>query len=213
MCAIPDQFLGGIANCGHPGSAGILLAFRWLIQRKVAELNLAREYDYMILSRADELYLCDHSALIPLDRPEDIYLPVGEYWNGYSDRHLFGTTQTFLRAINITTELVCRPEYWFGVFSDESVWFNLETTQRVMWWRMGLQVAEFNRSMLTVKKSDDPFRWSPGWQDNEAAPFGLNLKYPRELHNERYGAAKFCNTTLTEQLTRLATLNYETHGP
>ncbi|CAF1289270.1 unnamed protein product [Adineta steineri] len=37
-CKIPGQFMGGVANCSHSGSAGILFAFRWLVQQKFSNL-------------------------------------------------------------------------------------------------------------------------------------------------------------------------------
>ena len=68
---------GGVAGCDHPASAGILLAFRWLVAQKLLSLNLLKQYDYFVLSRADFLYLCDHAPFAELD-PLQGYVPFGE---------------------------------------------------------------------------------------------------------------------------------------
>lgn len=201
LCGIPNQWMGGIDQCGHPAGSGILLAFRWLVQQKLAGSLLLDKYDYMVFSRADELYLCDHVDLFPVEDPGRIFLPFGEGYGGLWDRHLVGATPTFMRAINLTTELVCNTDYWYEILSKiESV--NLEKVQMHMWANMSLPVGEFNRSMFTVKKDDDPTRWLLRWQnhkDQATKEFDLTVKYPQEMVD----AVQHCNVNATLTIRKL----------
>ena len=178
---IKDQFLGGIIGSGQPGSGGIMLAFRWLVQRKIVELNLADKYDYMILSRSDQLHICDHP---PLNFTEKnfVHLPFGEEYNGWADRHIFAQTREFMRAINITQSLVCDTDRWishFNALGRKNI--NPESIQKVLWQDDGLQVRQFNRSMFSVKTNQDTTTWSPGHDTPITHFLGLKVKYLSEL--------------------------------
>jgi nucleoside-diphosphate-sugar epimerase len=187
-CQIPGIFMGGVANCKHPGSAGILLAFRWLVQQKIVELNLLDKYDWFILTRADELYLCNHHEFFRMNE-SDALLPTGEYYGGWSDRHIIGRSSLFMKMINITTELVCKPNYWFEVLRQVGGEFNLERIQKVLWSQMGINVSEFPRSMFTVRTQYDTTRWSKGQSHLDLERFGLKLKYLDEFT----ASIKYCN--------------------
>ncbi|CAF0772711.1 unnamed protein product [Adineta steineri] len=179
-CRIPGIFMGGVANCSHPGSAGILLAFRWLTQQKILELNLLDKYDWFIMTRADELYLCNHHDFLEMNK-NHVLLPTGEYYEGWSDRHIIGKPSNFMKMINITTELICKPDYWFRTLNELRGEFNLEKIQKVIWSYMKLQVSEFSRSMFTVKRMQDPTRWSKGQSHPDVEIFGLKIKYLDEF--------------------------------
>ncbi|CAF3349120.1 unnamed protein product [Rotaria sp. Silwood1] len=76
-CQIPGIFMGGISNCSHPASSGMLLALRWLVQQKIYEFDLLKIYDWFILTRADELYLCNHHNFLNMNK-NHLLLPPGE---------------------------------------------------------------------------------------------------------------------------------------
>jgi GDP-D-mannose 3',5'-epimerase len=187
-CNIRGIFMGGVANCAPPGSAGILLAFRWLVQQKILELNLLGKYDWFILTRADELYVCDHHDFFVMNESHAL-LPTGEYYGGWSDRHIIGKSSVFMRMINITTELVLKPDYWFTILQQSGGEFNLERIQKVMWSHMNITVSEFPRSMFTVRTPHDPTRWSQGQSHPEVGIFNLKLKYLDEFTS----SIKHCN--------------------
>jgi hypothetical protein len=187
-CKISGIFMGGVSNCSHPGSAGILLAFRWLVQQKIYELNLLDKYDWFILTRADELYLCDHHNFFVMNENHAL-LPTGEYYGGWSDRHIIGKSSVFMKMINITTELVCKPDYWFKTLKQVGGEFNLERIQKVIWSHRNINVSEFPRSMFTVRTQHDPTRWSKGESHPDFGKFGLKLKYADEFKS----SIKHCN--------------------
>jgi GDP-D-mannose 3',5'-epimerase len=206
-CKIPGIFMGGVVNCSHPGSAGILLAFRWLVQQKILELNLLDKYDWFILTRADELYLCNHHDFFVMNK-NHVLLPTGEYYEGWSDRHIIGKSSSFMKMINITTELICKPDYWFKILKQYGGEFNLEKIQKVLWSLMNITVSEFPRSMFTVRTQHDSTRWSKGQPHPDVGIFGLKLKYPDEFTS----AIKHCNIkNVTNALEVIKQYGWEKH--
>ncbi|CAF3962776.1 unnamed protein product, partial [Adineta steineri] len=204
-CKIPGQFMGGVANCSHSGSAGILLAFRWLVQQKILEFNLLDKYDWFILTRADELYLCNHHDFLEMNKNHAL-LPTGENYGGWSDRHIIGKSSNFLKMMNITTELVCKSDFWFRTLKRLRGEVNLESIQKVIWAHMKLQVSEFPRSMFTVKREQDATRWSNGISHAAVQTFGLKIKYPDEFT----AAVKHCKiTNVTNSLKDTQHYNWE----
>ena len=174
-----DQFLGGIAGSGHPGSGGIMLSFRWLVQQKINQLNLIARYDYMVLSRADQMHICDHPPILKTER---VTVPFGLEYGGWPDRHSFGRISVMNKAINITTELVCDTDRWLPILrSMNSKLFNPEQVLKIIWDNNKLMVNQVNRTMFTVRSSTDPTRWSWGQEDPLTQPYNITVKYPEEL--------------------------------
>lgn len=207
-CQIPGIFMGGVSNCSHPGSAGILLGFRWLVHKKILELNLLDKYDWFILTRADELYLCKHFNFFQMVKTHAL-LPTGEYYGGFSDRHIIGKSSLFMTMINITTELVCNSEYWLKTLKRSGESFNLEKIQKVLWFHRNISVSEFSRSMFTVRTKTDPTRWSKGEAHPDVAKFGLKLKYTNEFSS----TVKYCKiTNVTEALKNIAEDNFNEYS-
>ncbi|CAF4153388.1 unnamed protein product [Adineta steineri] len=204
-CKIPGQFMGGVANCSHSGSAGILLAFRWLVQQKLLEFNLLDKYDWFILTRADELYLCNHHDFLEMNKNHAL-LPTGENYGGWSDRHIIGKSSNFLKMMNITTDLICKPDFWLKTLKRLRGEVNLESIQKIIWSHMKLEVSEFPRSMFTVKREQDATRWSNGISHPDVEIFGLKIKYPDEFT----AAVKHCKiTNVTNALKEAQQYNWE----
>jgi hypothetical protein len=84
---LQNQFLGGIKESGHPGSAGILLCFRHFLVSKLLELDLLSHYDYFVVTRSDYIYTHSHPG-IDLFRKDRILVPDGEGYGGITDRHM-----------------------------------------------------------------------------------------------------------------------------
>lgn len=196
LCQIKNQWLGGVKGCDHSGSAGILLAFRWLVSQKLLSLNLSRQYDYFVLTRADFLYLCDHTALVNLDKHSG-YVPYGEEYGGYTDRHLVGSKEVFSKMINITQQLVCNVDHFKEVLNRSHPYVNLEKTQRLIWEDLQIPITQFNTSFFSVKLPEDPTRWSRGTENEILSAFdGLLVKYKNELTK----SLQTCNVDLRSKL-------------
>jgi hypothetical protein len=168
------QFLGGVSRCEHIGSAGILLALRYLLQKKLQPL--VPLYDWFIVSRADELYLCDHVPMLQMQKRRT-NTPIGGDCGGISDRHQVFHQNDVMKALNVTVDLLCRAEYWIPFFHERRV-ANLEI---VLYFLLHeLPQHHFTRTMFTVRAPGDPTRWSQGVYWKEGARFNLTIKYPDE---------------------------------
>ncbi|UJR12668.1 hypothetical protein I4U23_016842 [Adineta vaga] len=188
-CKLSGLFMGGIETCKQNSRTAVLFSLRWLLQQKINKLQLLEKYDWFIITRADELHLCDHYDFINMIR-DDIQLPTDEHYNGWSDRHLITRSSMFMKMINITTELVCNPDYWFSRLEQVEYELNIELIQKLIWEKMKLTVSEFPRSMFTVRSKGDPTSWSQGEFHPELSSFDLTVKYPMEFESSR----KHCQT-------------------
>lgn len=199
LCQVKNQWLGGVKSCDHPGSAGILLAFRWLVAQKLLSLNLLGQYDYFVMTRADFLYLCDHTTFADLDKHTG-YVPYGEEYGGYTDRHLVGSAEMFFKMINITQQLVCNVDHFKKVQNRSHPTVNLEKTQRLIWADLQIPITQFNTSFFSVKLPEDPTRWRQGSGNEIVSAFdGLLVKYKDELNK----SLQTCNVDLQSKLESL----------
>lgn len=174
FCKLRASYLGGIANCTHSGSAGILLAFREQVRRRLK--TLTTQYDAYLLTRTDHVYRCEHPGFWRFD-PDAIWVRAGEEYNGYSDRHIFAYNHLIDHVLNMT-EPLCDPAS--PTYTDIDM--NLETLQLRTW---RAPVRKFPAPVFSVRAPGDPTRWSPGENDTELMQAGVLVKYPSELRLAR----------------------------
>jgi len=188
-------WLGGATReCKQEGpqAAGMLMVYRWLVQRKIVELGLDAAYDHFVLTRADQMYLCDHPPVHTLD-PGTLYVVQGENYGGWTDRHVLGHRDVFLRGLSMTFEMFCNPRayaaaiefYMDAGLAANAGYMNIETLQKMMWEALEVPVAIVPRVMFTVRAEGDPSKWSPGEEHASFASYGLKIKYPDELQGAR----------------------------
>ena len=202
LCQLQDQFLGG---CGcHPASSGILFAYRYLVSKKLDELGLWNQYDFFVLSRADEIHLCDHAPFASFNN-RTAWMPPGEDYGGISDRHSVGSPYIFRKMIGVTETMVCETERVFDrlkATNDPSI--NIEKVLKSLWQLDGLAISEFPRSVFTVKLPSDPTRWGQGEQHDVLGKFGLLVKYPLEL----VAATEHCKVDVYTELKSLESYDW-----
>jgi hypothetical protein len=170
--------MGGVNECDTSGSGGIGLAFRIAVHRKLNENDefIANRYEYFILTRADNVYGCDH----PLPMPGTAMIPEGEDYGGIVDRHFMASRELFLRSIDVRS-VMCNVEEWNPLFESSGV-FNIESTLKVMFTRMSIPIIRFSRNMFTIRIEGDKTRWSQGSDHVDLTPrFHIKVKYPNEL--------------------------------
>jgi hypothetical protein len=85
---IGDQFMGGVKDPEnqHPGSAGILIFFRWFLMNKLKESGVIQQYDRFIITRSDYIWRLEHPKMELLP-PDKIWVPDHEHYDGITDRH------------------------------------------------------------------------------------------------------------------------------
>ena len=187
---------GGLKKCPkHASKAGVLLGYRWHIHQKILALNLHLQYDYIIYTRADYLYLCDHTSPASLAGSQ-VWVPFGEEYGGYTDRHVVGIGPIMLAALNITQEIVCRPKHYAALTVPANT-NNMEQLQALVWKSIDLAVGQFPFAAFTVRVDGDPSSWlhGQGSEHSELSQFGLLVKYRTELKE----AVKHCNVSSLSQ--------------
>ena len=192
------QFLGGVSGC-HPGSAGILLAYRELLRRKMVEDDLILKYKWFVLTRSDHVYLCQHEKVQNM-RNDSIHIPDGEGAGALTDRHAVIPSSLILKILNVTQELFHSPTILFQEFLNTEEPRNLEGILMFHYLRSGIRVDVMNRTMFAIKRSCDHSRWSPGIEHPFATLLDARVKYEDSLRKaELHCGINF--TVSTEQVT------------
>jgi hypothetical protein len=182
LLKIKNQWLGGVKGEGaHPGSAGILLFFRMFLSEMIVEHGVLEQYDRFIITRSDFVHRVPHVPLKYLDA-EYIWIPDGEDYGGYTDRHVVVDRSDILDVLSIGDRILTAPEELFKEMAHSSRW-NLERYIKHSFTRLGLisKVRRFPYSMYSVKSHDGHTRWAAGQYSNV---LGYNIKYKSEY--EKY---------------------------
>jgi hypothetical protein len=193
---IKDQFLGGIkdSHYQHPGSAGILLFFRWFLLKNLIDNDLINKYDRFIITRSDYIYQLPHPK-IELMNEKYIYIPDSEHYNGYTDRHVVLSKNNIEVYLNILNNIVLRSNEYFMKMKDKNDW-NLEQVIKFNFEQNNVLdlVKESPYVMYTVRNINGSTRWSQGEYSNQ---LGYYIKYMSEYHKSTYYKNKFENSGLT----------------
>jgi len=160
MLKVKDQFLGGVKDPvdEHPGSAGILLFFRWFLRENI--MALPEQYKRYVVTRSDQLYMADH----PVVDDNYIWVPDGEDWGGITDRHMSIPQKHILVALDVMHDIIHRPQQLHDeMVAIRSNW-NLELLLKWYFEKTGIwnRVRRFPRVMFGVRDDLTPTRWSKG---------------------------------------------------
>lgn len=192
---IKDQFLGGIKDTynQHPGSAGILIFFRWFLLKNLIDNNLINEYDRFVITRSDFIYQLPHPKLELLNET-NIWIPDCENYGGYTDRHVILSKNTIVPYLNILNNIVVRSNEYFMKMKNFHEWnlekiikFNLEQNNVLH------LVKEFPYIMYSVRNINGTTRWSVGNYSNE---LGYYIKYQSEYDKSSYYKNKYKKSNL-----------------
>ena len=179
LLKIKDQWLGGIlGEEPQGGSAGILIFYRWLLNQKLVEEGLVEKYDRFIITRADYLYCAPHPPL-DLLAPEYIWMPEGEQYQRYTDRHVVANSKEIIKCINLMDDIILTPKklYRSMMFFDK---WNLETfiARHFKKNKLDQKVKIFPPVMFTVREKSGKTRWKKGIYNSE---LGCYVKYKGEF--------------------------------
>ena len=193
---IKNQFLGGIKDeCNqHPGSAGILIFFRWFLLKNLIENDLIDKYDRFVITRSDFIYQLPHPKLELLNE-QNIWIPDCEHYGGYTDRHVILSKTTIEKYLNILNNLVVRSNEYFIKMKHKTNW-NLESTIKFHLHQNNVLhlVKEFPYVMYSVRNIDGTTKWSLGNYSNK---LGYFIKYQSEYDKSNYYRKKFERSGLT----------------
>lgn len=187
MLKLKDQWLGGIldANDQHPGSAAILEFFRWFLWKNIRENDILNQYDRIVITRSDFMWLSPHPPMDMLD-PAKIWLPDGEYHGGVTDRHAVLSKYNAEIYLNIIKPILSDADNLFIKMqnSRENGAWNLERFIKMsIIDNLGPQAMRFfPYIMYAVRPEGGTTRWSTGNWNSE---LGYYVKYRAEYDSAR----------------------------
>ena len=176
---IKNQFLGGIKDKDnqHPGSAGILIFFRWFLLKNLIDNDLINEYDRFIITRSDYIYQLPHPK-VEIMNEDNIWIPDCEYYGGYTDRHVILSKNNIESYLNIFNNLVLRSNEYYMKMINNFEW-NLERLIKFHLKQNNVidLVKEFPYIMYAIRSNNVSTRWSVGEYSND---LGYYIKYITE---------------------------------
>ena len=182
---IKEQFLGGIKDKHnqHPGSAGILIFFRWFLLKNLIDNDLINKYDRFVITRSDFIYQLPHPKLEIMNE-NCIWIPDEEHYYGYTDRHVVLSKNNIESYLNILNNFVLKSNDYFIKMKAKQDWnleqvikFHLEQNN------VGHLVKEFPYIMYSVRNINGTTRWQEGQFSNE---LGYYIKYQSEYAKSSY---------------------------
>ena len=186
---IREQFMGGVKNSGHDGSAGILIYYRWMLLKHLKETALIDQYDRFIITRSDFVWVLPHPSVVEVLTADHVWIPDEEWYGGYTDRHAVLTRDTVEPYLNIFNNMVLRSHTYYTKMKAYNNW-NLERLIRFHLVENGINhlVKAFPYVMYSVRGNNGTTRWSVGIY-NDA--LGYNIKYKSEYDRPFYYKAKW----------------------
>ena len=192
---VKDQILGGIndSHNQHPGSAGILIFFRWFLLKNLIDNDLINKYDRFIITRSDFMYQLPHPKVEDMN-DNCIWIPDCEHYGGYTDRHVVLSKNNIESYLNILNNLVLRSnEYFIKMIHntwnlEQLIKFHLEQNNVLH------LVKEIPYIMYSVRSINGTTRWSQGYYNEE---LGYYIKYSNEYDRSSYYKIQFEKSGLT----------------
>jgi len=192
LFAINEQFMGGIVDNGknYPGSAGILVFFRWFLLQKLRENNLIEQYDRFVITRSDYLFQVPHVDLSMLDE-KYVWIPDEEYYGGYTDRHAVLSKHNIEDYLDIMSSFVNdSSNYLSKLKMNPSFWVcNLETLIKfhlLVYKENPEYIKTFPYVMYAVRPIDGTTRWGLGrWSDEYNYYIKYDGEYGKAMHYKR----------------------------
>ncbi|MBN2432794.1 MAG: hypothetical protein JXQ27_15065 [Acidobacteria bacterium] len=175
LLELGDQWLGGVrAPDEHPGSAGILLFFRLFLKESIIRHHVLDHYDRFIVTRSDFMHRVPHVPLTLLN-PGYIWIPDGEDYGGYTDRHLIAHRSDILPVLSVADRILTEPEALYTEMAHCTNW-NLERFIKFSFTSMGLEpkIRRFPYTMYTVRSVGGNTRWRRG---DYSGRLGYYIKY------------------------------------
>jgi hypothetical protein len=193
---VKNHLFGGVKDDKdeHPGSAGILIFFRWFLLKNLIDNDLINEYDRFIITRSDYIYQLPHPK-IEIMNEDNIWIPDCEYYGGYTDRHVILSKNNIESYLNIFNNLVLRSNEYYMKMINNFEW-NLERLIKFHLKQNNVidLVKEFPYIMYAVRSNNVSTRWSVGEYSND---LGYYIKYITEYDK----STKYKNEYEKSQLT------------
>jgi hypothetical protein len=106
------------------GTGTLLIFNRWFLLQKIMKLGLIKKYDRFIITRSDFFWNIHHPTMRNLD-PSYIWIPNGEKYGGYTDRHAVLSRTNIYDYLNLLEPILLEPKKLFDLMKSKKNW-NLE---------------------------------------------------------------------------------------
>jgi hypothetical protein len=191
---IKDQFLGGIKDeqNQHPGSAGILIFFRYFLLKNIINNNLLNKYDRFIVTRSDFIYLLPYPDLNLLDE-KYIWIPDEEKYGGYTDRMAILSKTNIISYLNILNSFILKSNDYYNKMKKSNDW-NLEKVIKFHLNEEKMTVQLFPYIMYSIRNNNGNTRWSKGTYNKE---LGYYIKYDNEYNEAIKNKKEFDESNLS----------------
>lgn len=183
LLKIGNQWLGGIPDKHqHPGSAGILIFMRWFLMEMIKKHDLINLYDRFVITRSDYIYTLPHPSLKYLDK-ENIWIPYGEQYGGYTDRHVVISNRDIFSYLNIFETIILNNEFQKILQINDEL--NLEQIIKLnlIYHKVNDRVKYFPYIMYTIKLHKEDTSWH---KDSGHLYNGIYIKYIVEFESAVY---------------------------
>lgn len=187
LVEVNDYWFGVIADPNRPytGTGCINIFFREFLRRKISGTAVLDQYDWIILTRSDYMWFTPHPPL-HLFSPQHIYLPDGEHYRGYVDRHALVPRALFDRFMEVPRAVFEEPEKLAARMKAKGAaeWNN----ESFLYFRLGElglhdRIRFFPYMMFTVRALGAPT--APGLPGMDDPEHHLHVKYPLEYYSAR----------------------------
>ena len=157
--------------------------------------NLIDKYKRFIITRSDFIYQLPHPQLDLLN-PDFIWIPDGEHYGGFTDRHAILSQSNIETYLNIFNSMVIHSnKYFFNMllFSNS---YNIETLIKfhlIFHNKINL-VRHFPYIMYAVRNHNGTTRWSKG---EFSFIHNYYIKYSNEYYNSSHYKYLFHKSNLS----------------
>lgn len=170
----------------QPSGAGFVLLYRHLLLEMIKEGNLHETYERFIITRSDHLYAGYHPLTEQLD-PTYVWIPEGEDWRGYCDRHWILSKQHLEPCLDLLRPIFCQTNTLFDLMKHKYDW-NSESYIKLIFEFNKIQVKRFPRTQFLVRGSTQSTPWTKGvYKENIHA----SIAYPTEYELAILNSEKF----------------------
>lgn len=147
----------------YSGGTGALLIYnRWFLLQKILKNKLIKKYDRFIITRSDFIWNIHHPKMKNMST-NFIWIPNGEKYGGYTDRHAVLSKENLYDYLNLIEPILLEPDLLFDLMKFKDNW-NLERYIKFYLKQKGYlhKVKFYPYLMYSVRDSKTKTTFRPG---------------------------------------------------
>lgn len=164
MLKVKDFWLARIKGSSkiRSGTGALLIYNRWVLLQNIIKNNIIKKYDRFIITRSDFIWNIHHPNISKL-KSNYIWIPNGEKYGGYTDRHAVLSKENVYDYLNLLEPILKEPDTLFDLMKRKNNW-NLERYIKFYLNKKGYakKVKFFPYIMYSVRNSKIKTSFRPG---------------------------------------------------